>query len=136
MKTEKENYSSTPAELRKFGLIVGGVFLVISLWPLVFRGEAIHLWAIIVAATLLVPAALVPMWLHPIFKAWMWIGGKLGWINTRIILGIGFFGVFTPMGITMRLLGKDPLHRKLDPLIPSYRISKIARPGTDLYKQH
>ena len=136
MKTEKENYSSTPAELRKFGLIVGGVFLVISLWPLVFREEAIHLWAIIVAATLLVPAALVPMWLCPIFKAWMWIGGKLGWINTRIILGIGFFGVFTPMGITMRLLGKDPLHRKLDTQITSYRISKIARPGTDLYKQH
>ena len=136
MKTEKENYSSTPAELRKFGLIVGGVFLVISLWPLVFREEAIHLWAIIVAATLLVPAVLVPMWLRPIFKAWMWIGGKLGWINTRIILGIGFFGVFTPMGITMRLLGKDPLHRKLDTQIPSYRISKSARPGTDLYKQH
>lgn len=133
---KKEKPSLNPIELRKFGLILGGVFGVISLWPLLFHAEPIHLWSLGVATMLFVPAFLVPMWLSPIYHVWMWIGEKLGWFNTRLILALGFFGVFTPMGIGMRLLGKDPLHRKLDMQLTTYRISKMYRPGKDLRKQH
>ena len=130
------NLPTTPTELRKFGLLIGGVFLVISLWPMVVRGEDVHGWALVVAALFTIPACLLPTCLGPVYRAWMRIGGMLGWVNTRIILGLGFFGVFTPLGLARRCLGKDSLHRKLDLQATSYRVSKIPRPRQDLYKQY
>lgn len=44
----------------------------------------------------------------------------LGWITTRLILGLFFFLVLTPVGLLMRLLGKDVLGEKLDPTTDSY----------------
>jgi len=52
----------------------------------------------------------------------MAVGHALGWINTRIILGILFFVLFSPIGITMKLFGKDPMARKFDKKKESYRI--------------
>ena len=43
-------------------------------------------------------------------------------INTRLILGILFYGLFMPFGLVMRVFGKDPLHRKLDDKSASYRV--------------
>ena len=40
------DHAATRKELRQFGLLVGAVFTVIGLWPLVFRGEPLRLWAI------------------------------------------------------------------------------------------
>ena len=76
-------------ELRNFGLIVGGVFSVIGLWPMVWRGEPVRLWALIIGGLLIGMGSVVPTWLAPINRGWMWIGHVLGWINTRIILGVG-----------------------------------------------
>ena len=44
----------------------------------------------------------------------------LGWINTRLILGIFFYLILTPVGLIMRLFGRDPLHRKLDRKATTY----------------
>ena len=46
----------------------------------------------------------------------------MNWINTRLILGILFYGMFVPFGLTMRLFGNDPMRRKLDRDSVSYRI--------------
>jgi hypothetical protein len=54
------------------------------------------------------------MWLKIIYTPWMKFGHILGFINTRIILGFIFFVMITPMGLVMRLMGKDPMCRKLD----------------------
>ena len=53
----------------------------------------------------------------------MKFGNVMNWINTRIILGILFYGMFLPIGVVMRLFGKDPMHRKLDRELPSYRVT-------------
>ena len=50
----------------------------------------------------------------------------LGWINTRIILSLVFFAVFLPYGVVLRLLGKDPMARRLDENIDSYRVHSNA----------
>ena len=86
-------------QLRSFGFMVGGIFAVIGLWPLVVRSADPRWWAIIVAACLVVPAAVFPASLVWPYKGWMWIGHVLGWINTRIILGFIFYFVVTPTGI-------------------------------------
>ncbi|MBF0276834.1 MAG: sxtJ [SAR324 cluster bacterium] len=106
-------------ELRNFGILVGTVFLGISLWPLV-KGLSPIFWLSGLAGVLIAAAIIWPKGLSPIYSVWMKIGEGLGWVNTRIILGIFFYGIFTPIGVVMRVLGKDPLMKKPNPEVKSY----------------
>ncbi|MGB4995371.1 MAG: SxtJ family membrane protein [Nitrospira sp.] len=122
-------------ELRNFGLIVGGVFILIGVWPLIRYGEGIRLWAI-VPGSLLVPLGLAaPTILAPLFKVWMKVGHVMGWINTRIILGILYFGLITPMGVIMRMFGWDSMRRALSRDAESYRVVRQARPRNHMTRQ-
>ena len=120
--------AATRKELRQFGLLVGAVFTVIGLWPIVFRGEPLRLWAIGIGGVLIAFGAILPLALTPIHKGWMWIGHVLGWINTRIILGIVFYGLVTPIGLVFWLLGKDTMQRTLAESTPTYRVVRQPRP--------
>ena len=122
-------------QLRSFGLIVTGIFAVIAFWPPLFHGENARIWALMVSALFAVTALALPASLRPIYTVWMRVGSVLGWVNTRIILSLGFYGVFTPMGTVMRLLGKDPLRRKFDPDVTTYRVLRSPRPGSHMQKQ-
>src|ERR671937_688372 len=84
-------------QLRSFGFLVGGVFALLGLWPFLV-GRDMRLWAVIPGGALLFLAALAPASLGPVYRVWMKIGHVLGWINTRIILGVVFYGMFVPMG--------------------------------------
>lgn len=55
-----QNHHAANKELRQFGLLVGGVFAVIGLWPVVFRGESPRLWAIILGSLLIVLGGIIP----------------------------------------------------------------------------
>jgi predicted membrane metal-binding protein len=120
-------HQPTAKELRSFGLLMGGVFLIVALWPLIFHGGSLRVWASIIAAAFGAMGVLFPKGLEPLHRLWMKIGEKLGWINSRIILGIMFFGIFTPMAFVMGLLGKRPLQLGYDPQASSYRVLKKAR---------
>ena|SRR5437867_3002543 len=122
-------------QLRHFGLIVGGIFGVIGFWPMVFRGQGPRLWALAVAVALVIPAAVLPRSLTRVHRVWMAVGEMLGWINTRILLSVVFYGIATPMGIIMRRLGRDPMHRRFDPVAATYRVLKPARPGAHMTRQ-
>ena len=77
-------------QLRSFGLILGGIFGVIAAWPLIFHGAQARSWASVAAAVLILPALVYPRGLYWIHKGWMALGHVMGWINTRIILGLVF----------------------------------------------
>lgn len=122
-------------ELRNFGLIIGGVFFLIGIWPLIRHGDGMRLWAVVLGA-ILVPLGLVaPTILVPLFKVWMKIGHVMGLVNTRIILGILYFGLITPMGVVMRMFGWDSMRRTLSRDAASYRVVRQARPHTHMTKQ-
>ena len=127
-------HQATSKELRSFGLLMGGVFLIVALWPLVIRGENIRVWASLIAVAFGAMGILFPTGLGPLHRIWMKIGEKLGWINSRIILGILFFGIFTPMAFIMGLLGKRPLELGYDPKANSYRVLKKARSADHVLK--
>jgi hypothetical protein len=127
----------TRKQLRSFGLIVGGVFGVIGVWPLVFRHQDPRWWCLGLAVCLVVSAVVFPSSLCRVYKGWMWIGNIMGWVNTRIILGFAFFGLITPIGLYRSwLLRKDPLGRHLKPQADSYRINCKPRPSSHLTKQY
>ena len=126
----------TRKDLRSFGLIVGGVFAVIGLWPVVRRGGDYRAWALALSVLLIAPALVFPAVLKPFHRVWMKLGEILGWINTRIILGAIFFGVVTPMGLIRRLLGKDSMGRQRSADAESYRVPRNARSASHMTRQY
>jgi len=119
--------AATRKELRHFGLLVGAVFIVIGLWPLLFRGEPLRLWATGVGGLLIIFGTVFPSVLRPVHKGWMWIGHILGWVNTRILLGIVFYGLVTPIGFVFRLMGKDTMRQAFAESSTTYRVVRSAR---------
>ena len=122
------NFSEIPKldkqGLRKFGLTTGIIFAVLFgvVLPLLW-GAGIHRWPLVVGGILCSVALIAPRSLAPFYAVWMRLALVLGWLNSRIILGIIFLLVLTPMALIMRLLGKDPMQRKLEREKMSYRIA-------------
>ncbi|HVG02704.1 MAG TPA: SxtJ family membrane protein, partial [Nitrospira sp.] len=127
--------TSEKKELRNFGLIVGGLFALIGAWPLIRHGETLRVWALVLASFLVPLGLLMPAVLRPIFKVWMKVGHVMGWVNTRIILGILYFGLITPMGMVMRLFGWDSMRRALLQDVETYRIVRPARSRNHMTRQ-
>ena len=96
---------------RSFGIVFFVVFLVIALYPLIKNGE-IRLWSFVISLIFLVLGILNSKILFPLNKLWFKFGILLGKIITPIIMGLTFFVIVTPIGIAMRLLGKDVLSLK------------------------
>jgi Saxitoxin biosynthesis operon protein SxtJ len=127
--------AATRKELRQFGLVVGAVFTVIGLWPLVFRGEPLRFWALGIGGLLIVFGGILPQVLRPIHKGWMWVGHILGWINTRILLGIVFYALVTPIGLVFRLMGKDTMRQTFAETSTTYRVVRSPRPHSHMKYQ-
>ena len=122
-------------QLRQFGLIVGGIFALIGIWPALLHGRPLRTWALVLAAALVLPALVAPRRLRPVHRIWMTAGELLGWVNTRILLGLLFYGVVTPLGVLMRRLGRDPMQRAFDARAETYRVPKPVRPGSHMARQ-
>ena len=116
------------AGLRKFGLMTGAIIVALFglFFPWILDKPTLPIWPWIIAAVLWLPAVFFPAILNPVYINWMKIGQVLGWINTRIILGILFYVMIFPIGIVMRLFGKDPMARKKDESATSYRVQSVS----------
>jgi len=112
---------------RAFGIVFAVVFVLIGIWPLL-SGSAVRWWALGVALAFALTAAIRPALLAPMNRAWMRLGLFLGKVISPIALGILFFLVLVPIGLVMRVVGKDPLRLKRDAGAPSYWISRTP-PG-------
>ena len=121
-------------QLRQFGWLMGGVFAIVTFWPLVFRGEGIRIWACVIAGIFGVLGVVFPSGLKPVYRAWMIFGEKIGWFNSRVLLGLVFYGLLTPISFVMVLLGKRPLQLRFDPQAESYRVPKEARAADHVLK--
>jgi hypothetical protein len=99
-------------QARKTTLVVGAVLLPIAAWSL-WRGRPLRAEVFGGIGSLLVLLALVaPRWTLPFHRAWMKLAAALGYVNSRILLGLMYYGVMTPMGLLMRLAGRDALRRR------------------------
>ena len=108
---------------RAFGLVFTGVFLLIAAWPLIHL-ETLRWWAFAVATVFAVAALFKPALLTRPNKLWTQLGILLGNIVGPIALGVVFYGVVSPLGIILRLTGKDPLRLKFDRSANSYWIPR------------
>ena len=96
---------------RNFGLVFFIIFFIISLWPILNQNE-FRYWAFFISLIFLILAILNSKILTPLNKIWFYFGIALGKLVSPIVMGFIFFLVVTPIGIIMRLLGKDILNLK------------------------
>ena len=122
-------------ELRSFGLLVGGVFTLIGMLSYWYGRRGLHLWPLAAAALLIVPALVAPAVLAPIHRAWMRLAEVLAWVNTRIILALAFFLMFTPIGVVRRWIAGDTLALRFDRDAASYRVIRTTRPSSHMNHQ-
>jgi hypothetical protein len=112
---------------RTFGLVLGVFFLGVGLWPM-RSARPVRLWPVVISAIFLILSFLRPSLLHFLNQWWIRLGLLLGKIVNPIVTGLLFYLVFTPAGLMLRLLGKDPLHLKFEPGSQSYWIERTP-PG-------
>ena len=126
--------TDTP-NLRKFGLLVGGVAMLIGL-VLLLRHRANYLYLFWPGAVLIALGAVWPRALKYPYIAWMTMAFALGFVMSQVILILFFFLLVTPIGLAARFFGKDFLSRKLDPTATTYWIPREAKAKTpESYQQ-
>lgn len=123
----------TPPELRTFGLLFGGLLCIFFglLLPWLW-GFGLPVWPWPLAALLVTGALVRPAALAPVYQVWMKIAGVLGWINTRLLMVLIFYGMILPAGLIMRAVGRDPMQRRFDAQAASYRINREPPPPDHL----
>ena len=109
--------------LREFGLTTGAaVVITFGLFLPWILDLAWPTWPWFIAAAFWSLALMQPLWLRPIYRAWMRFGLLASRIMTPLVLGIVFFAMIAPMAIVRRVIGSDPLQRTLDSNQKSYRV--------------
>ena len=96
---------------RGFGILFFVVFFIISIWPILNDGN-LRIWSMIIALIFLILGLLNSKVLNPFRKIWIKFGELLGKIISPIVLFIIFFLLVTPIGLLMKILGKDLLSIK------------------------
>ena len=96
---------------KSFGILFCIVFLIISFWP-IYNGETLRIWPLPISLIFLILALLNSNLLTPLNSIWIKFGELLGRIVAPIIMAIIYFIIITPIGLFMRLIGKDLLKLK------------------------
>ena len=105
---------------RRFGLFMAAAFAVVAAYLWAAHHPLQTAIAAVLAALFAGLALLRPALLLPVNRAWMTLGALLGLVVSPIVLGILFFGLFTPIALLMRLFGRDELRLRRSPAGVSY----------------
>ena len=112
---EIKNIKSDKKELRKFGITVGVVLILVGfLFQLVWDSYTAYMIIGTIGAVLLFFGIIYPKLLLPIQKIWMTLAVLLGFIMTRVILTLLFYFVVSIVGLIAKLVGKDFIGSKID----------------------
>lgn len=109
-----------PGSERSFGIVFTVVFAILGSLPLLHGEIRFHYWLLGISAGFLVVTFTYPKLLAPLNLVWFKFGMLLAKIMNPLIMGLLFFIVVTPMALMLKLFGKDPMRRKLDPKASSY----------------
>jgi len=118
---------------RNFGLVFFFIFLVVSIWPLT-HNESPRIWSAIISLAFLILVLTRSKLLTPLNRLWAKFGIILGSIIAPIVMGVVFFLVITPIGLVMKIIGKDLLSLKYDKKKETYWV-KRDKPTSTMKQQ-
>jgi len=127
LREEIKSIKSDKSDLRKFGLMIGSVLLLLSAF-LFWKAKSSAVYFGIIGGTLMVAGLILPGVLKPVFRAWMAFAVVMGFVMTRVILTVLYFGMFTPIALVLRLLGKDLLEEQWDKNAGTYWLKRKPEP--------
>jgi len=121
------NFRPSAKELRDFGLLTGGVAVLLGVYYFFFKNINWISILILVGVILTLTGLFSPRLLLYPYYGWMFIGQKIGWLVNKIILAIFFFLILTPFALCRRIFNNDPLSlRWLSDVKTYYDDKKIA----------
>lgn len=103
------------------GLALLGAAALLSGMP---RAVRAGVWGAGLALALVILAR--PAFGAGVWRGWMRAAEPIGWTFSHLVLALVYYGVLTPIGLLMRLFGRDPLHRRLDRQGASYWVERKA----------
>ncbi|UCD74763.1 MAG: hypothetical protein JSV91_13365 [Phycisphaerales bacterium] len=115
------NRTPSRRELNWFGLIFALFFGIVGgliYWRFKAPATAMAMW--IAAGGITVLYYLIPPLRRPVYLGWLYAAFPIGWVVSHVLMAAIYFLVFLPIGLVMRLLGYDPMHRRFDPDAESY----------------
>jgi hypothetical protein len=110
----------TRSAIRKFGIVFAVILSLVALISMWRGRETLVLPFFTVSAAVMLSSLVFPRLLSPLYYLMLRVSGYMGWFNTRLILVIVYYLVFTPTALLFKLLGKDPLSRHFERDAPSY----------------
>ena len=122
---EIKSIEGTKPELRKFGLTIG-IFLLVIAGFLFWKQRPSFPYFAYIGGGFALLGLTAPIILKPIYKVWMSFAVVMGFVMTRVILTVLYFGMFTPIALLTKLLGKDLLDQRLDKNAASYWVQRPA----------
>ena len=114
---------------RNFGLVFFIFFLIISIWPLI-DGGTLRIWSVVISLAFLFLGLLNSKILSPLNLLWMKFGELLGKVIAPMVLSLIYFLVITPIGLLMRLIGKDFMKKNFSKKNNSYWIKRNKNVGS------
>jgi hypothetical protein len=114
---------------RNFGLVLAGFFFIVALWPLL-ENQPLRLWAFAVVAVLVALAFFAPKVLSVPNRLWFKLGMALGAVVAPLVMILVYFTSVMPIGLAIRLSGKDLLRQKMDRNAKSYWIHRDQPVGS------
>jgi len=107
--------------LRQFAALCLFIFGGMALWEALVRGRNGLAAVLGVLALGIGPLGLLrPEWIRWFFVGWMVLAFPIGWTISQVLLAVLFYGLFMPIGLVFKLLGRDALHRARRPEVKSY----------------
>lgn len=123
IREEIANISMERKALRNFGLLVGGVFLLIGVLLLWRHGDA-YPYFLALGGTLAGLGLAAPGSLRYPYRAWMVLAVLLGWVMTHIIVSVLFFLVLTPIAVISRMFNTRHLDLAWRSNAPTYWVKR------------
>jgi hypothetical protein len=65
-----------------------------------------------------------PRLIQPIYAGWMALAWPVGWVVSHVVLGLLYYGLFTPLAVLFRVIGRDTLKRRRKPTVSTYYVPK------------
>jgi Saxitoxin biosynthesis operon protein SxtJ len=119
--TSDSPFNPTERMLRQFSGIWIVFFGAIAVWQELHHERHTLALALAVLAVTLGPLGLAwPRIMRPVFIGWMALVYPIGWTVSRLVLGLLFFGLFTPVAWVFRIMGRDELRLKPRPHATTY----------------
>ena len=126
--------STDPKTIRNFGLVLSGILLLLGILAF-WRGHSQYWIEWPLSVMILLLTLLAPVAIAYIYRPWMLVAEGISWVLLRVILGVFFYLVLSPVGFLMRLFGRDILDEKMDRQAVSYWKKRVSNPTQEQYER-